>query len=285
MISKPDGQAGQGGQGGQGEQVVPVDTSELKIKKTALSQKLEALQANLQEEKETKTYSLNPNHNIETLKTELEKLKTELESESGCTAKTTLISSCDKAIAICSELLADDPPEDVTAQHQQLADQITEVNKVTFANQDQGNNNGGQGGQDDGKMGVHERRAKEAEMRNEMMVNTQKRLDAATDRQYKQKEKMIELMANLKQLEGESQTAAKVIGVLVKGIALFGEISKKWMNLVLFFEKVKSMIDIGMAAPVEDLAKQGESGLKTRQAGRDLSNFKTKTISKVNIYF
>ena len=117
MISKPDGQAGQGGQGGQGEQVVPVDTSELKIKKTALSQKLEALQANLQEEKETKTYSLNPNHNIETLKTELEKLKTELESESGCTAKTTLISSCDKAITICSLLLADDPPKDITAQH------------------------------------------------------------------------------------------------------------------------------------------------------------------------
>ena len=94
-----------------------------------------------------------------------------------------MISSCDKAITICSELLADDPPKDVTAQHEQLAAQITEVNKVTFANQDQGNNNGGQGGQDDGKMGVHERRAKEAEMRNEMMVNTQKRLDSERNRQ------------------------------------------------------------------------------------------------------
>ena len=114
---------------------------------------------------------------------ELETLKTELESQPDCTAKTTLISSCDKAITICSLLLADDPPKDVTAQHEQLADQITEVDKVTFANQDQGNNNGGQGGQDDGKMGVHERWAKEAEMRNEMMVNTQKRLDSERDRQ------------------------------------------------------------------------------------------------------
>eukprot|EP00093_Oithona_nana_P008711 08711.XXX_492783_492036_1 [CDS] Oithona nana genome sequencing. len=35
-----------------------------------------------------------------------------------------------------------------------------------------------------------------------------------------------------------------------------------------------------MATPVEDLAKQGESGLKTRQAGRDLTSRKTKTISK-----
>ena len=183
MIStKPDGQAGQGGQGGQGGQVVPVDSSELKIKKTTLSQKLAALQANLQEEKD-KTYSLNPNHNIEALKPELETLKTELGSQPECTAKNTLISSCDKAIAVCSELLADDPPKDVTAQHEQLAAQITEVNKVTFANQDQGNNNGGQGGQDDGKMGVHERRAKEAEMRNEMLVNTQKRLDSERDRQ------------------------------------------------------------------------------------------------------
>ena len=102
-----------------------------------MGQKLAALQANLQEEKD-KTYSLNPNHNIEALKPELETLKTELGSQPECTAKTTLISSCDKAIAICSELLADDPPEDVTAQHQQLADQITEVDKVTFASQDQG---------------------------------------------------------------------------------------------------------------------------------------------------
>ena len=118
-----------------------------------------------------------------------------------------------------------------------------------------------------------------------MMVNTQKRLDSERDRQYKQKEKMIELMASLKQLEGESQTAAAVIGVLVKGIALFGEIMKKWMKLVAFFEKVKTLINAGMAKPVEDLAKQGESGLKTRQDGRDLTSRKTKTISKVNTYF
>ena len=83
------------------------------LKNTNLSQNLEVLQANLQEEKESK----NPNNNIEPLKTELETLKTELESQPDCTAKTTLISSCDKAITICSLLLADDPPKDVTAQH------------------------------------------------------------------------------------------------------------------------------------------------------------------------
>ena len=57
----------------------------------------------------------------------------------------------------------------------------------------------------------------------------------------------------------------------------------QWMKATEFFEQVKSMIDYGMEAMTEDLAQRGESGLKTRQEGIDLSNRKTKTFSRVII--
>ena len=96
---------------------------------------------------------------------------------------------------------------------------------------------------------------------------------------------MIELMANLKKLEGESQTAAKVIAVLIEGIKIFADICNKWKQLVAFFETIKTMIDIGMATPTEDLVKAGEKGLKRRQEGKDLTSLKTKTLSRVIISF
>ena len=57
----------------------------------------------------------------------------------------------------------------------------------------------------------------------------------------------------------------------------------QWMKATEFFEQVKSMIDYGMEAMTEDLAQRGESGLKTRQEGIDLSNRKTRTLSRVII--
>ena len=293
MIATKGGQAGQGDQGGQDEKVDPIDTSELKIYKGNLISNLEALLANFELDKQTdketdkKTgkkmdkYSLKPANNIKALKKELEDLKVKIESQPNCPEKVSMVFTCRKAITVCSELLVEDPPEDVTAQQQQVAGQVTQVKSVTFDNDDQGGDNGGQ--DQDGPMDAHGRRAKEARMRDEMLKRTQERLDNERDRAYKQKEKMIELMARLTKLEGESQTAKKVIDVLIKGIALFSEISQQWMKLVAFFERIKTMIDISMTKPTEDLARQGQSGLKTRQAGRDLSNFKKKTISKVII--
>lgn len=292
MIATKGGQAGQGDQGGQDEKVDPIDTSELKIYKGNLISNLESLLVNFELDKETDKkdkdkdkdkmdkYSLKPGNNIKALKKELEDLKVKIESQPNCPEKVSMVFTCQKAITVCSELLVENPPEDVTAQQQQVAGQVTQVKSVTFDNDDQGDS----GGHDqDGPMDAHGRRAKEARMRDEMLKRTQERLDNERDRAYKQKEKMIELMARLTKLEGESQTAKKVIDVLIKGIALFSEISQQWMKLVAFFERIKTMIDISMTKPTEDLARQGQSGLKTRQAGRDLSNFKKKTISKVII--
>ena len=50
-------------------------------------------------------------------------------------------------------------------------------------------------------------------------------------------------------------------------------------------ERIQSMIAIYcLGGPIEELAHRGESGLKTRQEGRDLSNFKKRTISRVSNY-
>mgnify|MGYP001162940352 CR=1 FL=1 len=50
-------------------------------------------------------------------------------------------------------------------------------------------------------------------------------------------------------------------------------------------ERIQSMIAIWcLGEPIKQLARTGESGLKLRQEGRDLTDFKKKTISKVSNY-
>ena len=57
----------------------------------------------------------------------------------------------------------------------------------------------------------------------------------------------------------------------------------QWMKLMDFFAQYNTMIDYGMACSIKDLAQVGQTGLKTRQEGKDLTGLKTKKLSRVII--
>ena len=190
--------------------------------------------------------------------------------------KTTMISVCNKVIEIC-DTLSSNPPEDATALYDDLVAQESTTNGIAFTSE-QGGTRGNIAG---GSSNIHDIYAKAADGRQKILENTQKRLEAEKERHYQQIYKMARLMGKLKDLDMQHQTVGQVILVLKEGIQLFSQIKEQWMKLVKFFEKVKTLIDKSMVAPTEDFTDIAKTGLIKLEGGKELSNLKKKTLSRV----
>ena len=288
------GQGGQGGQAGQagqgGGQAGPVDSTELSIQLGNLKGKLKNLGVIFQKSAETNIYQINPNNNAAELKADFETLKGTIAGLPNCPQKTSMTDICTQAITIC-QTVADAPPEDATTLQGQLASHTTKANSITFpsgtnpAMQQQQQQQQQQEGEKSKSDTIHESYQKAADARGEMLKRTQERLDKERERHFQQMDKMAVLSAKLQKLDMQSQTAAEVIQVLIQGIKLFGQIAVQWKKLVAFFEKVKTMIDIGMSAPTEDFANSAESGLNQKNKRGKVSNLKKKQLSRVRSSF
>ena len=238
-----------------------------------------AVKAIFQKNEETGAYEANPGNNAAALKTELETILAGIGNQQDSQAKTTMTSVCNKVIGICNTL-SSNPPEDATSLHDDLVAQESTTNGIAFTS-GQGGTGGDGGDKGSSSDNIHDSYAKAADGRQTLMENTQKRLEAEKERQYQQVDKMATLMAKLKELDMEKQTVGQVILVLKEGIELFSQIKEQWMKLIKFFEKVKQLIDISMAAPTEDFAAIAQTGLDRREGGKELSNLKKKTLSRV----
>merc|ERR1719323_1791072 len=251
------GQGGQAGQAGQGGgQAGPVDSTELSIQLRNLQGKLKNLGVIFQKSSETNTYQINPNNNAAELKADFEALKGAIAGLPNCPQKTSMTEICTQATTIC-QTVADAPPEDATTLQGQLASHTTKANSITFPSgtnpaMQQQQQQQQQEGEKSKSDTIHESYQKAADARGEMLKRTQERLDKERERHFQQMEKMAVLSAKLQKLDMQSKTAAEVIQVLMQGIKLFGQIAVQWKRLVAFFEKVKTMIDIGMSGPTED---------------------------------
>ena len=232
------------------------------------------VKAIFQKNEETGAYEAQPCNNAATLKTELETILASIGKQQGNSqGKTTMTSVCNEVIGIC-DTLSSNPPEDATALYDDVVAQESTTNGIAFTS--------GQGGEEGSSSDkIQDSYAKAADGRQKMMRTTQKRLDAERERQYQQMDKMAALMGKLKELDMQKQTVGQVISVLKEGILLFAQIKEQWMKLIMFFEKVKQLIDISMAAPTEDFAAIAKTGLDRREGGKELSNLKKKTLSRV----
>ena len=234
------------------------------------------MEAIFQKNEETGAYEAQPGNNAAILKAELENILAGIGNQQDSQGKTTMTSVCNKVIEICNTL-SSNPPEDATSVHDDLVAQVSTTNGIAFTS-GQGGTKANEGSSSDN---IHESYAKAADGRQKLMETTQKRLDAERERQYQQMDKMAALMGKLKELDMQKQTVGQVISVLKEGIELFSQIKEQWMKLIKFFEKVKQLIDISMAAPTEDFAAIAQTGLDRREGGKELSNLKKKTLSRV----
>ena len=240
-----------------------------------------AVEAIFQKNEETGAYEAQPGNNAATLKAEFENILAGIGNQQDSQWKTTMTSVCNKVIDICN-MLSSNPPEDATSVHDDLVAQVSTTNGIAFTS-GQGGTKANEGSSSDKNPSdnIHDNYAKAADGRQKLMETTQKRLDAERERQYQQMDKMAALMGKLKELDMQKQTVGQVISVLKEGIELFSQIKEQWMKLIKFFEKVKQLIDISMAAPTEDFAAIAQTGLDRREGGKELSNLKKKTLSRV----
>jgi hypothetical protein len=235
-----------------------------------------ALKAFFEKNEETGAYEAKLGNNAATLKTELETILAVIGNQQDSQAKTTMTIVCNKVIGMF-DTLSSNPPEDATALYDDLVAQESIANGITFTSE-QGGTGGDGGSSSDNIIDSYQ---EAAHRRQKMMEKTQKRLDADRERQYQHMDKMSTLMGKLKILNMEKQTVGQVIMVLKEGIDLFSQIKNQWMKLIKFFEKVKNLIDISMASPTEDFAAIAQTGLDRRDGGKELSNLKKKTLSRV----
>ena len=234
------------------------------------------MKAIFQKNEDTGAYEAKPGNNAATLKTEVEKILGVIANQQDFQAKTTMTSVCNKVIGICNTL-SSKPQEDATALHDDLVAQESTINGINFTSGQDGTG----GNKESSSDNIHDSYAKKADGHQKLLENTQRRLDKERELRYKQMEQMAILMGKLKELDMQKQTIGQVIQVLKEGIQLFSQIKEQWMKLVMFFDKVKLLIDTSLAEPTEYFMDSAQTGLDSRQGGNELSKLKKKTLSRV----